>query len=593
MGGRIPEDIIDKVRDEVAIEEVIGHFVPLQRKGSSYWGCCPFHTEKTPSFHVHPERQIFYCFGCQRGGGVFRFLMDKEGMSFPEAVQWCASRIGLDLTRFLESEREGPDPRGPVFEANRWWAEWAAERLNSPAGEAARNYARQRGLHPETIEGFGLGYAPADGRELVESARKADISEEALLAAGILGRKEGRAPFAYFRSRIIFPIRGVAQKIHGFGGRILGPGEPKYLNSPETPVFHKRRTLYALPEARAELVRTRSAILVEGYLDAIALHQAGWKNTIATCGTAFSAEQAQVLRRYVDRMVLVFDGDRAGQKAAYRSADVALGVGLDVRIVRLDGAKDPADLVQSGEEAYLQGAIEQAPGLVVCMAREVEQRGGGRELKERALQHLKSLIAKVEDPIRGELLLQEAAEVFQVPSQILRPGSAQRTGASGAKGGGTPAPVTSELESSLLRSAMASRTARRLLMERIDSTAFGDPSAIEVFELLRDLNEERESIEIADFESASAGAQSLAARLLRERPGEGFDAVAEIQTRLRGWEAQREKDQRQAQTQELDLRYASGDQSWREELRRKAEQLKREDHPTDSDHTAQRGDEPQ
>jgi DNA primase len=199
MAGRIPEDIIDKVRDAVAIEEVIGHFVPLQRKGASYWGRCPFHQEKTPSFHVHPERQIFYCFGCQRGGGVFRFLMDKEGMDFPEAVQWCASRVGLDLERFLVDDRQGPDPRGPLLEANAWYAGWVAEQLHSPAGEACRAYARGRGLRPETLEAFGLGFAPADGRAVVQSAEKANISLESLLRASILGRKEGRAPFAYFR----------------------------------------------------------------------------------------------------------------------------------------------------------------------------------------------------------------------------------------------------------------------------------------------------------------------------------------------------------------------------------------------------------
>ena len=199
MAGRIPEDVIDKVRDDTAIEDVIAHFVTLKRKGSSFWACCPFHGEKTPSFHVHPERQIYYCFGCQRGGNVFRFLMDKEGMAFPEAVHWCADRLGMDLDRYLEIADDGPDPREAILKANLWAAEWFQAQLQGPAGKDAREYARGRGLAVETVESFGLGLAPTRGDVFVAAARESGIGEEALLQASLLRRKPGEAPFAYFR----------------------------------------------------------------------------------------------------------------------------------------------------------------------------------------------------------------------------------------------------------------------------------------------------------------------------------------------------------------------------------------------------------
>lgn len=591
MAGRIPEDIVDKVRDECAIEDVIGHFLPLQRKGASYWACCPFHSEKTPSFHVHPERQIFYCFGCQRGGNVFRFLMDKEGMSFPEAVQWCAGRIGLDLSRFMEDEREGPDPRGPVLEANAWYAAWLQEQLQSEAGAEARRYARERGLRPETVESFGLGFAPASTPLLRESAEKANIGLESLLAARILGRKEGQAPFAYFRSRLIFPIRGVAQKIHGFGGRILGPGEPKYLNSPETPVFKKRRTLYALPEARAEMVRTRTAILVEGYLDALALHQTGWTNCVATCGTAFATEQAKVLGRYVDRMVILFDGDPAGLKAAFRSADVALTGGLDVRIVKLEGGKDPADLLREGEAEILQTAIEEAPGLVECMAQEVRARGSSRELKERALHHLQSILSRVDDPIRAELLRQEAADVFSVPLRVLEKGG---RASAPTRPDETPPMETGRratLESSLLTMAMASRRSRQKLLETLSAEDFHHDRMREIYEALEAVPEERDAVEIADFDSASSSAQSLAARLLLEMPGEGFDAAAELETRLQSVADLSRRQQTRESQRELNRAFEEG-QDWQETLRQRLRSKAPLD-PTENDNAADRGDEKQ
>lgn len=577
MPGRIPEDVIDKVRDDTAIEDVIAHFVTLQRKGTSFWACCPFHGEKTPSFHVHPERQIYYCFGCQRGGNVFRFLMDKEGMAFPEAVRWCADRLGMDLDRYLENADEGPDPRQGILAANDWAREWFQEQLQGPAGQEAREYARGRGLAPETIEAFALGLAPARGDLFATAAKEAQISLEALLQASLLRRNPGEAPFAYFRSRLIFPIRGVAQKTHGFGARILGAGEPKYLNSPETPVFKKRQTLYGLPEARSSMVKERRAILVEGYLDAISLHQAGWTQSVATCGTAFTPEQAKVLKRYVNEVVLVFDGDQAGRKAAYRSADVAMLAGVEPRIVRLPAGQDPADLVAAGEGEKILAALQDAPGLVECMHLEVEEHGGERTHRERALNRLRELAGRMADPVRGELLLDEVASVFGVSRQALGEGfvaprhKPEPTVASPVVG---DAAGTFE-ERRLLRLALASARARDILRQRMPRERFSTAQLRELAGRLVDVDPKTGSIDRVDrLGVEGTDLEPVLARLLTPEEGEPtatdaeFDAVAELTALLERLEGRARREQRSRDVAATnDAYYSGGD--WKAEMERR------------------------
>jgi len=580
MPGRIPEDVIDKIRDDTVIEDVIAHFVTLKRKGSSYWACCPFHGEKTPSFHVHPERQIFYCFGCQRGGNVFRFLMDKEGMSFPEAVHFCADRLGVDLDRFLEnSGSDGPDPRESILKANQWALEWFHEQLQGPAGQQAREYVRGRGLAPESIDSFALGFAPAGSAGFLAAAREAGITEEGLLQGSLLRRKPGESPFAYFRSRLIFPIRGVAQKTHGFGARILGAGEPKYLNSPETPVFKKRQTLYGLPEARSSMVKERTAILVEGYLDAISLHQAGWTQTVATCGTAFTPEQARVLRRYVNEVVLVFDGDKAGRKAAYRSADVAILEGVEPRIVRLPEGQDPADLIAAGKEREVLAALHEAPGMVECMLREVHERGGERVHRERALSRLRELAGQMKDPVRGELLLDEVASVFRVSRQALADGFvAPRRRATSPE----PPPAVGEAaagtteERRLLRLALFSEPARKRLLEGMKPEEFSTAQLREVVGRLSEASEGTGEISRVDqLGVEGTDLEPVLARLLTPEDGEpaadaDFDPVAEIDALLSRFAGRVQREQRSREVAATnDAFYSGGDWKAEMELRRK------------------------
>lgn len=588
MATKIPSDIIDKIRDEVAIEEVIGHFVPLKPKGSSFWGVCPFHSEKTPSFHVHPERQIFYCFGCNKGGNVFRFLMDREGMSFPEAVQWCASRIGLDLARFLEADGDGESVRSRILEANRRVAEWFVETLLAPGGQKAREYARERGLRPETLEQFQVGLAPSDGSALVEFARREGISQEILLQAQLLRRQEGRPPFAYFRSRLIFPIQGVAQKIHGFGGRILGAGEPKYLNSPETAVFHKRSTLYAVGAARKQIIKKRSAILVEGYLDALALHQSGWSHAVATCGTAFTPQQAQSLARYADRVTILFDGDNAGTRAAYKAAEVALVRGLDVRIAQLPVGLDPADMLQKGEAAGLIEVLETAAGLVASMAAEVERRGNSREMKERALHHLADLLQRVADPIRSELLMQEAADCFHVPRELLR-GSGkgqqkQPQSASSAPVGKLEPGRRESLERTLLQLASMSLEARQKLFSLRSVEYFEFPVHRVVYQLLHDQDDEVGRFEPAAIAAEEEELASFLAAISIDSPEDGFDSVAQIETTCKALDDMLEREAARTRRRELEEIFRSGgDWEKHESLRTRTAEANRPTSPDDPD----------
>lgn len=590
----IPEDIIDKVRDEVAIDDVIGHFIPLKQKGGTFWGLCPFHGEKTASFHVHPERQIFYCFGCGKGGNVFRFLMEREGMSFPESVQWCASRIGLDLERFLRNESEGESLRGRILGANQRIAAWFAEQLHGPGGQEAREYAQKRGLRSETLEDFQLGFAPRDGSTLMRMAEREGLDQELLLQAQLLRRKEGRPPFAYFRSRLIFPIQGAAQKIHGFGGRILGPGEPKYLNSPETAVFHKRSTLYALTAARKEIIRTHTAILVEGYLDALALHQAGWGQAVATCGTAFTPQQAQALARYAERVILLFDGDRAGLKAAYKAAETALCGGLDVRIAQMPEGADPADLLEAGKNDEMARVLDGAGGLVDWMAEIVERRGDKREVKERALHQLKDLFTRVEDPIRKELLVQETADRFHVPRTLFatQP-QLDEERASAPLGRRLEDGRRAEFERKLLQMALGDRAARERLLALRNADDFTVDRHQTLYLHLHDAEATSERLQPSQLAQDDPDLSDLVAALCMDMPEGDFDSVSEVEaasTALDDLNARTDARQRRRELEELFR--SGGDWAGHDSLKApKASQAAEANRPTQSD--AQETEEPE
>ncbi len=362
-------EFIDQVRQASDIVQVVQQWVPLKKAGANWKGLCPFHNEKSPSFNVHPAKQIYHCFGCGEGGDVFGFVQKVQKTGFGEAIKLLAERAGIALPE------EGADDAGREAAAQRKQRDEAQVRLlelasvwfrrnleESAEGKAARDYADQRGLDAATRERFGLGYAPVDGRLLLSASEKKGYSAADLLDAGLAVKNE-RGTYSRFRGRLMFPIHDPKGRLVGFGGRILGPGEPKYLNSPETPLFSKGRLLYPWVQAKEALGKTRQALVTEGYMDAIACQQAGLAQAVASLGTALTEEHAKLLKRYVDRVLLVFDADAAGLRAARRAGEPLLGAGLEIRVARLSGVKDPDELLRAQGAPALQAPSDAAQPL--------------------------------------------------------------------------------------------------------------------------------------------------------------------------------------------------------------------------------------
>ncbi|MFO7610795.1 MAG: DNA primase [Candidatus Krumholzibacteriia bacterium] len=441
MAPTFSPDIIARVKDETDIVEVVKREVDLKQAGSVYKGLCPFHREKTPSFIVTPSRGRYHCFGCGTGGDVISFVMETEGVTFPEAVEILARPLDIDLSAWLR-EDEGEGERRAFHRANEAAAVlWHEALYDDRTGRAALEYLHRRGFGDKVLRDFDVGWAPAAADWLEPRLAQAGVDRDLALASGVV-RKGDHGTFAYFRARIIFPIRSISRQVAGFGGRVIDDNEPKYLNSSDSTYFSKGKLLYGFDASRMAIARERAAVLVEGYLDLLALVQAGITNVVATCGTAFTPEQARLIRRGAPKVVLVFDGDRAGLKAAVRSADIALRAGLEPRIVRLPAGEDPASLVIGrGEEAMAQ-ALAATEGYIPLLKALADERGGDRELAERAVKQALGTVAGIPDPLRREYVLQETAEVFGLSRPVLeaalasmeaaRPASARRAEASRA-----------------------------------------------------------------------------------------------------------------------------------------------------------------
>ncbi len=362
--GRIPEDVINQIRDRADIETVVSSYVALSRAGQNLKGLCPFHAEKTPSFSVSPAKQMFYCFGCGVGGNVFTFLMKIEGMEFQEATRELGRRVGIVVP--LTNERtSSPDAAAKkrLEKLNERAAAWFQRNLNDPErGKAARAYLAGRGIEPATTEAFGLGLSLSSWDGLLQGLTREGYSPKELALAGLAvardqaGRRTQEAADHYdrFRDRLIFPIYDPQKRVIAFGGRVLGDGEPKYLNSSDTPLFHKGRTLYALDRAREAASRTKTLVIVEGYFDAIALYQAGVKNVVATLGTALTPDHIQTIRRFAVKVVLLFDPDPAGVRAALRTLDLFVDSGIGVQVVSLPDGDDPDIFIRKhGPDTFL------------------------------------------------------------------------------------------------------------------------------------------------------------------------------------------------------------------------------------------------
>ena len=522
--------LLEEIRSRVDMVEMVGQFVNLKRAGENWKGLCPFHTEKTPSFTVHPKKGIFHCFGCGAGGDAFGFLMRQDRLAFPEAVRLLAQRAGVELP----SERR-PEAADGKIEALRQImaraAEFYAEALWAPGGDKARRYLEGRGVDPEVARRFGLGYAPEGWDHLLAFMRGQSVAEEGLAQAGlVLPRQTGSGFYDRFRGRLLFTIRDGQGRVVAFGGRALGPEEPKYLNSPETPLYVKGQILYALDLAKGAMRERNRAIVVEGYLDCLMAHQHGFTETVAALGTAFTQAQLALLQRSADEIVAVFDADAAGQKAAARIDELMSGPAdlrslgwsmartggferaghFPVKVAVLPPGHDPDSLLRSqGAEAFRSRVDEARSILSFVMAQALAEENLASP-RGRATAHARValVLSKVPNAEEATALAQQAARELGVdPTQLwIEAQQLQRSRFSQGRGGGASARAT------------------------LPSTGAGWPppnlAERDLLSLLLQVEEARVSLlpGIEDDDIAHPGLRALLAAL-REAPGSPAEAL--------------------------------------------------------------------
>ena len=350
---RYSDDIIEEVRQKNDIVDVVSQYVRLTRRGSTYFGLCPFHNEKTPSFSVTPGKQMYYCFGCGAGGNVYNFIMEYENYTFGEALKHLADRAGVELPKIEYSRevREKAEQRAELLEINKQAAQYYYYQLRTEGGKIGYQYLSGRGLSEETMRKFGLGYSDKFGGGLYTFLKSKGYSDERLRESGLFNVDERHGMYDKFWNRVIFPIMDVNNRVIGFGGRVMGDGKPKYLNSPETKIFDKSRNLYGLNIART--TRKKYLILCEGYMDVISMHQAGFTNAVASLGTALTSGHASLLKRYTQEVLLLYDSDEAGIRAALRGIPILRDAGVNSRVVNLKPYKDPDEFIKNmGAEAF-------------------------------------------------------------------------------------------------------------------------------------------------------------------------------------------------------------------------------------------------
>jgi len=418
MNARMGEEARERVRDATDIVQLIGEKVQLRRAGRSYKGLCPFHTEKTPSFTVTPDRQIWHCFGCSKGGDAFAFVMELDKVTFPEALRMLADRAGIELPK--QERGAGEEAFDKLYQANALARDFFRASLASEPAKKARAYIAARGFEEPWLGRFEVGWAPEGWDGLLTALAKL-LPGEVMEQAGLIVRRgDGSGHYDRFRNRVLFPVTTGAGKVAGFGARAIAEGdEPKYLNSPETPVFRKGRLLYGLALARPAMRERGEAIVSEGYLDVMRLHACGFANAVSTCGTAMTPDQARLLARLQVKVLLLYDGDDAGVRAADRGLDPLLEAGVDVRVLLLPGGEDPDSFLRKEGAGALRERMESALDVPGFLAESKLEGAGGSPSLESRVRRLVGLLERIEDPIRRRLILRRGSEVFGLEESVL------------------------------------------------------------------------------------------------------------------------------------------------------------------------------
>lgn len=417
-----PDELVEEVRMKSDIVDVISGYVKIQKKGSSYFGLCPFHNEKSPSFSVSPGKQMYYCFGCGAGGNVFTFVMEYENYSFPEAVKLLADRAGINLpeAEYNEEARRKESQRARLLEVNKEAAKYFFYQLRSERGQAGYQYLRKRQLTDETIRKFGLGFSNVTSDDLVKYLKSKGYEDKLIQEAGLASFDEKYGMHDKFWNRVMFPIQDINHRVIGFGGRVMGDAKPKYLNSPETMIFDKSRNLYGLNFART--ARTNNIILCEGYMDVIAMHQAGFTQAVASLGTAFTPGQANLLRRYVSEVILAYDSDGAGVTAALRAIGILKEVGLTGKVLNLEPYKDPDEFMKNlGREAF-EERIRQAENSFFFELRMLQRDFdlNDPESKTRFHREIAKKLCGFSEEVERENYIEAVAEKYHIGFENLR-----------------------------------------------------------------------------------------------------------------------------------------------------------------------------
>jgi DNA primase len=452
----IPEPVIDEVRARADIVEVVGEHVPLKRAGKDFRALCPFHHEKTPSFYVVPAKGFYKCFGCGESGDAFTFLMKRDGLSFQDAVRELARRVGVEVPDPRRDEA-GDEPNRPLYEAVAFADDFFRRNLAEDGGARARGYLEERGIPVAAAERFGLGWAPDAWRGLRESAHHHGIDDDVLLAAGLVKESErGEEPYDRFRARLIFPIAELGGRVVAFGGRLIGAAghAPKYLNSPESSIYHKGDLLYGLNWSKGSIRREGAALLVEGYMDYVSLAARGIEHVVAGLGTALTVAQANLLARYTGRALLLYDSDTAGLRATFRTADALLLAGVHPLVVTLPTGEDPDSIVRRGGAAALAPHLDAALDVVERKVQMLEDRGFFDDIEgvRRALDRLLPTLRATVDPALRDIYTARVAQRTGVRRETLERDLDRQVPGPGARGGGhvreearagTPAPAGS------------------------------------------------------------------------------------------------------------------------------------------------------
>jgi DNA primase len=492
MSPRLADDKINEIRERTSIVEIVSRYTALKRTGRNHQGLCPFHAEKTPSFSVSEDRGVFYCFGCQASGDVFKFVMLKENLTFPEALERLAREAGVELPkRPADARRE--QGRDRLLRVNAFAAKFFQRALwETAAGDAARGYLEQRKIREDTARAFGLGYAPSEGLATALERVKAPLDDAEAL--GLVGRSTRGGWFDRFRDRLMFPITDLSGATIAFGGRVLGQAEgPKYLNSPESTLFHKRRSAFGLAAARDAIQERRRIILVEGYIDVIALAQAGIRNVVAPLGTAITSDQIRLLRRFGEDFLVLFDGDRAGIAAAARAFAVFAEVGIFAEAAFLPAGHDPDTYVhQAGAQAMEEIFAKSSP-LVDHYLRSLAAADASLAARAKAAQAVAELCERLENPIFAGLFRRRAAEHLGLPEeQLARRASARSAAARASEPAARPAPPQARWASheSMILELLLAYPELKAKVPRSIVDSFGNDDARALFARLIDDSEE-------------------------------------------------------------------------------------------------------